>query len=119
LREYLDFLATKTNFINEQSIYEAFFYIGKACFYYKETELDIYLEKNAAQIFTKTLASLYEKREELKFNSETNIETGDEPNGFKDFKESIFSYILFSMNILCKNLVRLKKGIRGYSLLNI
>jgi hypothetical protein len=69
----------------------------------------IFLEKNAAQIFTKALKSLYEKRVELKFNSETSIETGKEPNAridVKDIKESIFSFILYSINILCKDLVR-------------
>ena len=86
-----------------------FFYVGKACCYYKDEELAIFLEKNAAQIFTKTLTKLYEERGKLNFDSETKIETGNEPNGNiddKDIKKSIFSYILYSINILCKDLVR-------------
>ena len=106
LKEYLDFLASL-----DKSCYEAFFYIGKYCYYidYKNEELAIFLKNNAAQIFTKALKSLYEKRGELKFNSETNIETGSEPNAridVKDIKERIFSYIIYSINILCKDLVR-------------
>ena len=112
LKKYLDFLASRKDFFNDKSSYEAFFYVGKSCYHYEKNELDIFLEMNAAQIFTKSLESLYEKREELKFNSETKIETGNEPNGsddVKDIKESIFSYTLSSIGILCKDLVRFEK----------
>ena len=109
LKEYLDFLASR-----DKSCYEAFFYIGKYCYYtdYNNEELAIFLKNNAAQIFTKALKSLYEKRGELKFNSETKIETGSEPNAsidVKDIKESIFSYIIYSINILSRDLVRFEQ----------
>jgi hypothetical protein len=107
LREYLDFLATSNNL--DKSGYEAFFFIGKFCKYLKTNEWEIFLEKKAAQILTKTLESLSEKRYELKFESETNIEIGDKPKfDEKDFRESIFSYILFVINILCKDVVSKK-----------
>jgi len=90
--------------INSQSSYEAFFFIGRFCLY--ATEWKIFLEKNRPQIFIKTLKSLYEEREDLNFDS-ANIEVGEKPKSDeKDFKESIFSYALFSFNILCKDLVR-------------
>ena len=69
-------LASRDDFIADKSSYEAFFYIGIFCKYidYKDKEyMAIFLENNTAQIFTKALKSLYEKRGELKFNSETNI----------------------------------------------
>jgi hypothetical protein len=104
LQEYLKFLSTSEDLINSQSSYEAFFFIGRFCLY--ATEWNIFLGENAPQIFIKTLKSLYEKREELKFDS-ANIEVGERPKSDeKDFKESIFSYTLFSFNILCKDLVR-------------
>ena len=110
LKEYLVSLASRDDFIADKSSYEAFFYIGKFCYYMKDKEyMAIFLENNTAQIFTKALKSLYEKRGELKFNSETNIETGSEPNAsidVKDIKESIFSYIIYSINILSRDLVR-------------
>ena len=104
LKEYLDLLSSSDNLIGSQSSYEAFFYIGKFCQYM--TKWKTFLENNAPQIFIKTLKSLYEKREELKFDS-ANIEVGEKPKSDeKDFKESIFSYTLYSINILCKDLVR-------------
>jgi len=107
-KEYLDFLAAKSNNLDESG-YEAFFFIGKFCKHLKPNELEIFLEKKAAQILTKTLESLFEKRHELKFENDTNIEVGDKPKfDEKNFKESIFSYILYSINILCKDAVSLK-----------
>jgi len=112
LIEYLDLLASRDDFIADKSSYEAFFYIGIFCKYIdfsKEDFTAIFLKKNAAQIFTKALKSLYLERGELKFNSETNIETGSEPNAsidVKDIKESIFSYIIYSINILSRDMVR-------------
>ena len=112
LKEYLVFLASRKDLIADKSSYEAFFYIGIFCKYidFKDEEyMAIFLKNNTAQIFTKALKSLYEKRGELKFNTETNIETGSAPNAsidVKDIKESIFSYILYSINILSKDLVR-------------
>ena len=104
LKEYLEFLSTSEDLINSQSSYEAFFFIGRFCLY--ATEWKIFLEKNRPQIFIKTLKSLYEEREDLNFDS-ANIEVGEKPKSDeKDFKESIFSYALFSFNILCKDLVR-------------
>ena len=115
LKEYLDFLASRDDLLADKSCYEAFFYIGIFCKYIdfrNEDYMAIFLEKNTAQIFTKALKSLYEKRGELKFNSETKIETGSEPNAsidVKDIKESIFSYIISSINILSRDLVRFEQ----------
>jgi hypothetical protein len=107
-KEYLDFLAAKSNNLDESG-YEAFFFIGKFCKHLKQNEWDIFLKNNAAQILTKTIESLFEKRHALKFDSETNIEIGDKPKfDEKNFRESIFSYILYSINILCKDAVSLK-----------
>jgi hypothetical protein len=111
LKEYLEFLPTSKDLIDSKSSYEAFFFIGRFCKYMpiKDTnEWKIFLEKNAPQIFIKTLKSLFEKREELKFDDDSaNIEVGEMPKSDeKDFKESIFSYTLYSFNILCKDLVR-------------
>jgi hypothetical protein len=108
LKEYLDLLSSSDNLIGSQSSYEAFFYIGKFCRCLLANECAIFLEKKAAQIFIRTLESLYEKRDELKFDdSETSIEIGDAPTSDeKCFKESIFSDTLYSINILCKDLVR-------------
>ena len=109
LKEYLDFLAVKSNNLDESG-YEAYFFIGKFCKYLKPNEWDIFLKNNAAQIFAKTLESLSEKRNALKFETDTNIEVGDKPKfDEKDFKESIFSYVLYSLNILCKEDVVSKK----------
>ena len=106
LKEYLDLLSSSDNLIGSQSSYEAFFYIGKFCRCLQANEWAIFLEKKAAQIFIRTLESLYEKRDELKFDSAA-IEVGEKPKSDeKDFKESIFSYTLYSINILCKDLVR-------------
>ena len=112
LKEYLDLLASRNDLIADKSSYEALFYVGKSCYYYQENELAMFLEKNVAQILTKTLKSLFEKRGELNFNSEKSIETGSKPNAsidVKDIKESIFSYIIYSINILSKDLVRFEK----------
>ena len=108
LKEYLDLLSSSDNLIGSQSSYEAFFYIGKFCRGLQANEWAIFLEKKVAQIFIRTLESLYEKRDELKFdNCETSIEIGDAPTSDeKYFKESIFAYTLYSINILCKDLVR-------------
>ena len=108
LKEYLDFLAKSNNL--DESSYEAYFFIGKFCKYLKPNEWDIFLKNNAAQIFAQTLESLSEKRHALKFETDTNIEVGDKPKfDEKDFKESIFSYVLYSLNILCKEDVVSKK----------
>ena len=102
LKEYLDFLGTKSNNLDESG-YEAFFFIALFCRHRKPNELEIFFKNNAAQILAKTLESLYEKRHALKFDSETNIEIGDKPKfDEKDFKESIFSYIIYTINILCR-----------------
>jgi hypothetical protein len=114
LKEYLDLLESRDDFIADKSSYEAFFYIGIFCYYTdykKEDYTAIFLEKNAARIFTKALKSLFEKRGELKFNSETNI-TVKEPNAsidVKDLKESIFSYITYSINCLSRDMVRFEQ----------
>ena len=109
LKEYLDFLGAKSSNLDESG-YEAYFFIGKFCKYLKPNEWDIFLKNNAAQIFAQTLESLSEKRHALKFENDTNIEVGDKPKfDEKNFKESIFSYVLYSINILCKNVVSLKQ----------
>jgi hypothetical protein len=112
LRQYLDFLAKSNNL--DKSGYEAFFFIGIFCKHLKTNEWEIFLEKKAAQIFTKTLESLSEKRYELKFDdSETNIEVGDKPKfDEKDFRESILSYIVYTLNILCSDVVSKKFKIK-------
>ena len=106
LREYLDFLATSNNL--DKSGYEAYFFIGKFCTTnLTTTEQEIFLETKVVQMFIRTLESLFEKREEFKFDESTNVEVGDAPKSDEiNFKESIFSYTLFSFNILCKDLVR-------------
>ncbi len=112
LSEYLDLLASSNDLIASKSSYEAFVCIGQSCSNYKKNELALFLEKNVAQIFTKTLASLFEQRGELNFNSESSKETDSEPNKSHDVKairESIFSYTLYSMNSLCRDLVRFEK----------
>ena len=102
LKEYLDVLVVKSNNLDESG-YEAFFFIGKFCKYLKPNEWDIFLEKKGAQILTQALDSLSEKRHELKFENDTNIEVGDKPKfDEKNFKESIFSYIIYTINILCR-----------------
>jgi hypothetical protein len=106
LSEYLDLLGSSNDLIADKSSYEAFFFIGQSCFDYQKNELALFLEKNVAQIFTKTLASLFEQRGELNFKSETSKETGSEPIKSDDIRESIFSYTLYSINSLCRNLVR-------------
>jgi hypothetical protein len=109
LKEYLDFLSTsKEDLIDSKSAYEAFFFIGKFCTTnLTTTEQEIFLETKVVQMFIRTLESLFEKREEFKFDESTNVEVGDAPKSDEiNFKESIFSYTLFSFNILCKDLVR-------------
>ncbi len=108
LKEYLDSLSSSNNLIGSQCSYEAFFFIGKFCRDLQANEWAIFLEKKAAQIFIRTLESLYVKRDELKFDDiETSIEIGDAPTSDEKYlKESIFSYTLYSINILCKDLVR-------------
>jgi hypothetical protein len=112
LKEYLDLLASSNDLIADKSSYEAFAYIGQSCSNYQKNELALFVEKNVAQIFTKTLANLFEQRGELNFNSESSKETDSEPNksdDVKDTRESIFSYTLYSMNSLCRDLVRFEK----------
>jgi hypothetical protein len=104
VREYLEFLAKNDQL--DKSSYEAYFFMGIICKHLKTIEHWIFLRNNAAQIFTKTLVSLSEKKHELKFESETNIEISNKPKfDEKNFKESIFSYILYKINILCKDVV--------------
>ena len=107
VKEYLDFLAKNDTL--DKSSYETFFFMGIICKHLKTSENGIFLRNNAAQILTKTLASLSEKKHELKFDTETNIEISNKPKfDEKNFKESIFSYILYKINILCKDLVSKK-----------
>jgi len=97
--KYLEYLTTSNDLIENKDSYDAFFYIGKTCSLKPTTkELQILLEKNLAHIFIKTLKALFEKISTLDFNNKT-IEA-DEPKIEKDFKESIFVYILYSINIL-------------------
>ena len=108
LKEYLGFLSTSKDLINSQSAYEAFFFIGK--FLTKNlttTAKEMFLETEVVQMFIRTLQSLFEKREELKFDESASVEVGNAPKSDEsNFKESIFSYTLSSFNILCKDLVR-------------
>ncbi len=104
VKEYLDFLA-KSNKLDKNA-YEAYFLMGIICKHLKTSEQGVFLENNAARIVTKTLKSLSEKKNELKFDNETNIEISNKPKfDEKNFRESIFSYILYIINILCKDLV--------------
>ena len=103
LKQYIDYLKSESDFLETKSSYEAFFYIGKLCSLIPtQNEYDIFLEnRNVFHIFIQALKSLYEKWETLDFNGKT-IEK-DEPKLDKNFKESIFVYILYSINILNKN----------------
>ena len=82
-------------------MHEAYFYIAKLCSLIpSQNDIKILLEKKIFQIFIQELKSLYEKVDTIDFNGKT-IEK-DEPKLDKDFKESIFVYILYSINILNK-----------------
>ena len=104
LKQYIDYLKSESDLIETKSSYEAFFYIGKLCSLIPtQNEYDILLEnRNVFHIFIQALKSLYEKWETLDFKSNKTIEK-DEPKLDKNFKESIFVYILYSINILNKN----------------
>ena len=102
LINYIDFLKSKNDL--NKTRYEAYFYIAKLCSLIPTlNEIKIFLEKKIFQIFIQELKSLYEvsKVETIDFNGKT-IEK-DEPKLDKDFKESIFVYILYSINILNKH----------------
>ena len=101
LINYIDYLKSKNDL--NKTRYEAYFYIAKLCSLIPTlNEIKIFLEKKIFQIFIQELKSLYEvsKVETIDFNGKT-IEK-DEPKLDKDFKESIFVYILYSINILNK-----------------
>ena len=79
-------------------------YIDKLCSLIpSQNEIKISLEKKLYHVFIQELKSLYEvsKIETIDFNGKT-IEK-DEPKLDKDFKESVFVYILYSINILNKH----------------
>jgi len=102
LINYIDYLKSKNDL--NKTRYEAYFYIAKLCSLIPTlNEIKIFLEKKIFQIFIQELKSLYEvsKVETIDFNGKT-IEK-DEPKLDKDFKESIFVYILYSINILNKH----------------
>ena len=102
LKDYLDLLSSSNNLIGSQSSYEAFFYVGKFCRDLQANEWAIFLGKEAAQIFIRTLESLYEKRDELKFeNSETSIEIGDAPTSDEKYFKEAFFPTLFIRSISC------------------
>ena len=102
LINYIDFLKTQNNdLIESKDSYEAFFYIAKLCSLIPtQNEYNIFVEKKIFHLFIHAFKSLYEKIEIIDFNNKT-IEK-DEPKLDKDFKESIFVYILYSVNILNK-----------------
>ena len=104
LKQYIDYLKSESDLLETKSSYEAFFYIGKLCSLIPtQNEYDILLEnRNVFHIFIQALKYLYEKWETLDFKSNKTIEK-DEPKLNKNFKESIFVYILYSINILNKN----------------
>ena len=100
LINYIDYLISKNDL--NKTRYEAYFYIAKLCSLIPTlNEIKIFLEKKIFQIFIQELKSLYEKVETIDFNGKTIEE--DEPKLDKDFKESIFVYILYSINILNKH----------------
>ena len=82
LTNYIDYLLNIGLIdIESKSCYEAYFYIGKLCSLGPtQKEFKIFLEKK--NVFIQALKALYEKVETI------------------DFKESIFVYILYSINIL-------------------
>jgi len=101
---YLESLKESKELLESKCSYEAFFFIGKTCSLTNSAdEFYIVLEKRLARIFVKTLKYLYEMRQTLNLNNDgrnaISIEL-DEPTGDKYFKESIFCYILYSINIL-------------------
>ena len=99
LINYIDYLKSKNDL--NKTRYEAYFYIAKLCSLIPTlNEIKIFLEKKIFQIFIQKLKSLYEKVETIDFNGKTIEE--DEPKLDKDFKESVFVYILYSINILNK-----------------
>ena len=101
---YLESLTKSSDLVESKCSYEAFFFIGKICSITNSVdELYIVLERKLAKIFVKTLKYLYEIWQTLNLNNDgktaINIEL-DEPISNKYFKESIFCYILYSINIL-------------------
>ena len=101
---YLESLKESKELLESKCSYEAFFFIGKICSITPSpNELNIFLERKLAKIFVKTLKYLYEIWQTLNLNNDgmnaIKIEL-DEPIGNKYFKESIFCYILYSINIL-------------------
>jgi len=111
---YLESLTKSSDLLERRCSYEAFFLIGKTCSLTPSSnELDIFLERKLARTFVKTLKYLYEIWQTLNLNNDgrnaINIEL-DEPVGKGCFKESIFCYILYSINILNRTeKVRLSK----------
>ena len=99
LINYIDYLKSKNDL--NKTRYEAYFYIAKLCSLIPtQNEIKIILQKETIQIFIQELKSLYEKVDTIDFNGKTIEE--DKPKLDKDFKESIFVYILYSINILNK-----------------
>ena len=102
LINYIDYLISKNDL--NKTRYEAYFYIAKLCSLIPTlNEIKIFLEKKIFQIFIQELKSLYEvsKVETIDFNGKTIEE--DEPKLDKDFRESVFVYILYSINLLNKH----------------
>ena len=99
LKTYIDYL--KSNNVLNKTSYEAYFYIAKLCSLEPtQSETKIFLEKKAFKIFIQILEFLYKNVTLIDFNGK-KIEK-DEPKLDKDFKESIFVYVLYSINILNK-----------------
>ena len=111
---YLEPLTKSSDLLERRCSYEAFFLIGKTCSIKPSSnELNIFLERRLAHTFVKTLKYLYEIWPTLNLNNDgrtaINIEL-NEPVGKRYFKESIFCYILYSINILNRTeKVRLSK----------
>ena len=111
---YLESLTKSSDLLERRCSYEAFFLIGKTCSIKPSSnELNLFLERKLAHTFVKTLKYLYEIWQTLNLNNDginaINIEL-DEPVGKKYFKESIFCYIIYSINILNRTeKVRLSK----------
>ena len=100
LKSYIDYLLKPNNDLNKTR-YEAYFYIAKLCSLEPtQSETKIFLEKKAFKIFIQILEFLYKNVTLIDFNGK-KIEK-DEPKLDKDFKESIFVYVLYSINILNK-----------------
>ena len=100
----IDYLESNNNLIETKSVYEDLFYIAKLCSLEPTSNVfDISLENNSIfHMFIQALKFLYEKVETIDFTKNKTIEKY-EPKLEKDFKESIFVYILYSINILNKN----------------